>query len=366
MRIVLQGGDNMLGRAIQLTLPYQTPGDDQIRDSMMAKDYLNLVNIGNINKIRRQNVNGNYLWQDLLKLDFEEDVRIINIESACTYTIYASDIPKKPIIYHTHLDNIDAIFAEFNRPYIFTMANNHALDMGLKAFTDETLPNIKNTVGIGINQYQAFAPLMIGNILIFGFGTECSGIPREWEATNYKPGIALLPPITSDANVKLAFERILNHTQNYDTNGKCIIITIHWGPNWAHTNDGQEFRRKLAYELIDNLDVSIIHGHSSHHIRGIEKYKNKLIIYGAGDFVNDYEVITGNSNYDKAGALYIVDLKPQEDSYHLSNLQVIPFEMEKLSCKQITDPQRLYQVFTFINSMSSIDCKYPLYLNITN
>jgi len=36
MRIVFQGGDNMLGRAVQLTLPYQTLGDADIIDSQSA------------------------------------------------------------------------------------------------------------------------------------------------------------------------------------------------------------------------------------------------------------------------------------------------------------------------------------------
>lgn len=41
MRILLQGGDNMLGRAVQLTLPYQSPGDANITDSQSAQQYLN-------------------------------------------------------------------------------------------------------------------------------------------------------------------------------------------------------------------------------------------------------------------------------------------------------------------------------------
>lgn len=32
-----------------------------------------------------------------------------------------------------------------------------------------------------------------------------------------------------------------------------------------------------------------MHGHSSHHVKGAELYKGKLIIYGAGDLINDYE-----------------------------------------------------------------------------
>ena len=40
---------------------------------------------------------------------------------------------------------------------------------------------------------------------------------------------------------------------------------------------------------IDECAVDMIYGHSSHHVRGMEHYKGKLIIYGAGDLYNDYE-----------------------------------------------------------------------------
>jgi len=46
----------------------------------------------------------------------------------------------------------------------------------------------------------------------------------------------------------------------------------------------------MAHQLIDICGVDLIHGHSSHHVQGIEIYKNKVIIYGCGDFVDDYAV----------------------------------------------------------------------------
>jgi len=35
------------------------------------------------------------------------------------------------------------------------------------------------------------------------------------------------------------------------------------------------------------VKVDIIHGHSSHHVKAIEVYKEKLILYGCGDFLSD-------------------------------------------------------------------------------
>ena len=42
--------------------------------------------------------------------------------------------------------------------------------------------------------------------------------------------------------------------------------------------------------MIDECGIDLVHGHSSHHVQGIERYGGKLIIYGCGDFVDDYAV----------------------------------------------------------------------------
>jgi poly-gamma-glutamate synthesis protein (capsule biosynthesis protein) len=41
------------------------------------------------------------------------------------------------------------------------------------------------------------------------------------------------------------------------------------------------------------VGIDVVHGHSSHHVKGIEVYKGRPILYGCGDFLNDYEGITG-------------------------------------------------------------------------
>jgi poly-gamma-glutamate capsule biosynthesis protein CapA/YwtB (metallophosphatase superfamily) len=53
-------------------------------------------------------------------------------------------------------------------------------------------------------------------------------------------------------------------------------------------------KRKLktpAHLLIDEANVDLIFSHSFYHFKSIETYKGKFIIYGAGDFINDYEGI---------------------------------------------------------------------------
>ncbi len=43
--------------------------------------------------------------------------------------------------------------------------------------------------------------------------------------------------------------------------------------------------------------MDLLHGHSSHHVKGIEIYRGKAIIYGCGEFLNDYEGIPGYEEY---------------------------------------------------------------------
>ena len=64
---------------------------------------------------------------------------------------------------------------------------------------------------------------------------------------------------------------------------------------WAIVLNRTNRDPNLGKKLIDN-GVRIVFGHSAHHIPQppIQKYKNGLIIYGLGDFINDYSI---NNNF---------------------------------------------------------------------
>eukprot|EP00957_Ditylum_brightwellii_P116795 8908195-Ditylum_brightwellii.AAC.1 len=84
------------------------------------------------------------------------------------------------------------------------------------------------------------------------------------------------------------------------------------GPNWALKGEDEmdiACRRDFAHKVIDNCDVDIVYGHSSHHMRGMEVYKGKLILYGTGDIINDYEGFEnrGEDKYNRLGGIFIAD-----------------------------------------------------------
>lgn len=73
--------------------------------------------------------------------------------------------------------------------------------------------------------------------------------------------------------------------------------------------------------MIDETNVDLIFGHSSHHFKGIETYKGKFIIYGAGDFINDYEGIGGYEEF--RGDLVLGYI------WQVDKLIILPFKIKK-------------------------------------
>lgn len=72
------------------------------------------------------------------------------------------------------------------------------------------------------------------------------------------------------------------------------MVSIHWGSNYGHRigHDTIEF----AHRLVDG-GVALVHGHSSHHARPAEIYRERLVLYGCGDLISDYEGISGYESF---------------------------------------------------------------------
>src|SRR5690606_10004038 len=87
-----------------------------------------------------------------------------------------------------------------------------------------------------------------------------------------------------------------------------VVVSIHWGSNWGYeVTDAQV---AFAHALIDG-GVDVVHGHSSHHPRPFEVYRDRLVLYGCGDFLNDYEGISGYEAYrSELTLLYLPTLAP--------------------------------------------------------
>ena len=179
-------------------------------------------------------------------------------------------------------------------------------------------------VGAGRNATEAAAPAALdlaskARILVFSFGAVTSGIPRSWAATPDYPGVNLLTRL-SKADALRAAEHILS----VERPGDLAVVSLHWGSNWGYKIPAEQ--QLFARTLIDSANVSIVHGHSSHHAKAIEVYHKRLILYGCGDFLNDYEGIRRYEEYRGDLALmYFADIEPATGN--LAALEIIPLQI---------------------------------------
>jgi poly-gamma-glutamate synthesis protein (capsule biosynthesis protein) len=151
------------------------------------------------------------------------------------------------------------------------------------------------TAGAGRDATEAAYPAVIATgggrrVLVHAFCMESSGVPAAWRATARRPGVSVLDDL-SDRCVDVVARAIGAHRRD----GDIAVVSLHWGPNWGFDISVQE--RRFAHALLDRAGADLLHGHSSHHVKGIEVHDGKLVLYGCGDFLTDYEGIRGNEAY---------------------------------------------------------------------
>jgi poly-gamma-glutamate synthesis protein (capsule biosynthesis protein) len=325
-------GDVMTGRGIDHVLPH--PSDPRIyeRYAKSAVEYVRLAERknGSITKP----VDYAYIWGAALD-ELERrapDVRIINLETSIT----KQDEPApKGINYRMNPKNVPCITAAGIDCCV--LANNHVLDWG-RAGCVETVEALHGaqikTAGAGRDATQAASPAVLqtqhGRVLVFAFGSVTSGVPRPWAATAATAGINLLRDLSNEAARRIG-QQVRAARQHNDI----IVASMHWGSNWGYKIPSEQ--RAFAHELIDEAGVHIVHGHSSHHAKGIEIYRGKPIFYGCGDFINDYEGIQGHHGYrGDLTLMYFPTINPatgQLVRLEMTPLQIKRFQLHRASRK---------------------------------
>jgi poly-gamma-glutamate capsule biosynthesis protein CapA/YwtB (metallophosphatase superfamily) len=289
-------GDVMPGRGIDQILPH--PGDAGLRESYSgdANAYVRLAVRAN-GPIPRP-VGFSWPWGDARPATeaAAPDVRIINLETSVTRS--ADFAPGKAVHYRMNPDNLPCVAAI--RPDVCALANNHVLDFGERGLR-ETLAALAGagltTAGAGLDAAGAGRPAAVplpsgGRLLVFSCGTVSSGIPPRWAAAATRPGINLLPSLSAAA-------------------ADALIAGI------------RAVRR----------GGDLIHGHSSHHPRPIEVYRGKLVLYGCGDCIDDYEGITGHEEYrDDLRLLYFASIA--QDTGELAALTMVPMQARNMRLRQ--------------------------------
>jgi poly-gamma-glutamate synthesis protein (capsule biosynthesis protein) len=212
---------------------------------------------------------------------------------------------------------------------VCALANNHVLDFGRRGLAD-TLRALAGAglraAGAGPDSDAARRPAAVpvrggGRAVIVSCGTACSGIPAGWAAAPGRPGVNRLPGLSPATAGDL-----IGQVQAARRPGDVVVVSIHWGSNWGYGVDADQVR--FARALIDR-GADLVHGHSSHHPRPIEVFRGKLILYGCGDCIDDYEGISGHQAYrGDLRLLYFASL--ETGTGQLAALRMAPMRARKM------------------------------------
>lgn len=317
------GGDVMTGRGVDQILPCPSLPElhePHVRDARM---YVELAEQAS-GPIAR-GLPPAYIWGDALDEIHQvaADARIVNLETSVTRSDDAWD--GKGINYRMHPANIACLTAA--RIDVTALANNHVLDYGY-AGLEETLESLAaagvKTTGAGRTVAEARRPAVVdlpsGRVIVFSFGTASSGIPPSWAATKAHPGVDFLPDLSDTTAVD-----IVARVRREKRPGDVVVASIHWDGNWGYRVPRAHTR--FAHCLIDG-GVDIVHGHSSHHPRPIEVYRERLVLYGCGDLIDDYEGISGYEEFrDDLALLYFPTVEP---GGRLVGLRMTPMRIRKI------------------------------------
>jgi len=322
-------GDVMTGRGIDQVLPHPNPPYLMEPCVTSALQYVELAERAN-GPIRKP-VDFSFIWGEALaELDrMRPDLRIVNLETAVTTS---EDCQPKGINYRMHPKNVPCLTAA--RIDCCLLGNNHVLDWG-HAGLRETLSSLRKagikTAGAGLDIEQTEAPAILdvagkGRVIVFSFGDVSSGVPLGWAASEDRPGVNLLPDLSEETAVRIA-----RQVKGVKKTGDVAIASIHWGANWGYRVPARQ--RAFAHALIDLADVDIVHGHSSHHPKGTEIYKEKPILYGCGDFLDDYEGIEGYEEFrDDLVLMYFPSIDPANGrlfEFKMTPMQIRNFRLNR-------------------------------------
>ena len=267
---------------------------------------------------------------------FEPHARMLNLETSVTKK--SSFYPHKGINYRASEENMFALL-DVLKPDIVSLANNHAMDFSREGMEDtlKFFDSIEGSsdnaslglrvkrIGAGWNIADAMKPAVLENVYPYGFAParndkrgvdvaafglcfEDSGVPREWQSTERSMGVFLA---TEDDKVPERLLSAIAKMKKESSNNAIVVVSVHFGSNW-----GFEVPRAhvTAAKALVDAGADIVHGHSSHHAKTAMLYKKKLILFGSGEFFNDYEGIRPHPGFPETSylghlrLLYFVDV----------------------------------------------------------
>lgn len=232
------------------------------------KKNLNICFLGDF--YSQTKINDNFIDKNITQFLKEKDLVICNFEGSL---FSEKNNNRKRCKLLQEKNNLTIL--KKNNIKALCLSNNHIFDFGDASFI-KTKKNLEEngffTFGGGKNIDEA-RDIKIIKIK----GTKIGFLSYSWNITGAqiarknKPGVAPL-------NKKQIIEDIKKNKSKTDI----LIISLHWGFEKERYPLPKD--TILAKEII-NAGADIIYGHHPHVLQGVEKYKEKHIIYSAGNFI---------------------------------------------------------------------------------
>ncbi len=231
---------------------------------------------------------------------------------------------------------------KINKNMFLSIANNHILDYKDQGMYD-TIINLKRLgikfsgAGSNLDQSRAYVSFNIKGKRI-GI-VSCSDHYSYWKSEPNKPGIYYVDYDN--------YEDLKHYISDIQEQFDILILSIHWGANYKR---GLLDKYQLFAKDMLESGVDIIHGHSSHHVKCIRHDGKKIIMYGMGDFIDDYAISDEYRN--DLGMVVSVIISLDQNN---NKILIIPTKIIDLQVNVLTDLTEINYVYNTVKD----DCTLP-------
>lgn len=233
--------------------------------------------------LQKENYDYNYFFKNVKELFSKDDVTIGNLEG--TFTNKKEKLNKK-FCFKGNKEYVKIL--EKGNIDMVNLSNNHIYDYKMAGYEDTVNSLDESKVSYYGNDYVTSVFVKNTNITFLGY--------KIWSN-----------------DLKETIERDIREAKKYSD---IIVMTFHWGTEGS--NYPNNIQKKLGRFAIDK-GCDLVVGHHPHVIQGIEKYKDKYIVYSLGNFV-----FGGNRNpYDKDTFIFKGIFKIRDNEI-ISDYEIIP------------------------------------------
>ncbi|MCH9030850.1 MAG: CapA family protein [candidate division Zixibacteria bacterium] len=231
-------------------------------ETAKGKDTITILAVGDISLISNKS---SHPFKKIIPILKKKDILFGNLETALSDSSYRSE---KAVALVSSASNVKYLKdADFD---VLNIANNHILDahdQGLRETIKTLNENKLNHIGVKCNRSHETSIILQRNGISIGFAGY-----DNYGYVNNERGIQI-----NKINQAAIIEDIRKLRRSCDF----VVISLHWGIENIFLPSPDQ--TKLARTLIDN-GATIILGHHSHTVQGIERYNNGLIVYSLGNF----------------------------------------------------------------------------------